>query len=358
MCPHVANHGMGQPISKMGSTNTWFATHQFLGEMIFHAKMENHPCRTLDPSEANLFYLPFYGGLHVSSNFREPNLKERDALALNLVDYIQEQPWWKRRNGKDHFIALGRTAWDFMRSENGPDFGFNCLLNLPAVNNMTVLTVERNPWKGSNQFGIPYPSYFHPYTWKEMVTWQNKMKKSERPHLFSFIGGPRKGLEKAAIRDEFIKQCSESTRCKLLKCEANGLSKCHEPSEVLRVMSESRFCLQAPGDSFTRRSTFDSITAGCIPVFFSEHTAYSQYKWFLPEDVSTYSVYIDEKSEASKRIEEELLKISEEKVKKMREKVISLIPRLTYSHPNATDVGFFDAVDVTLSALTKHVHSI
>ncbi|KAM1068325.1 hypothetical protein ACFX2B_000308 [Malus domestica] len=357
MCPHVANRGLGQPHPQLGSAASWFATHQFIAEMIFHARVENHPCRTLDPGRATLFYVPFYGGLHASSNFKEANLTARDELTVDLVDYVQSQPWWKRHNGRDHFIALGRTAWDFMRAADGPDFGANSLLNLPAVKNMSVLTVERHPWQGSNQHGLPYPSYFHPSTWQEMVAWQNKVREMERAHLFSFIGGPRKGLEKAAVRNEFIRQCGESTRCMLLKC-GSGASKCHEPSEVLKVMSESQFCLQAPGDSFTRRSTFDSVLAGCIPVFSSPHTAYTQYKWFLPGDVSTYSVYIEEKSDASKRIEEELLKIPSEKVTAMREKLIELIPSLTYAHPNATNLGFGDAVDVALASLAKHIQTV
>ncbi|XP_062099083.1 probable xyloglucan galactosyltransferase GT17 [Humulus lupulus] len=358
MCPHVANRGLGQPISPLGSSTapsltrpSWYATHQFITEMIFHARVENHACRTWDPERATLFYIPFYGGLDASSKFREANLTERDALSVRLVDFVQQQPWWKRNQGKDHFLVLGRTAWDFMRTGQGVDFGANCLLNLPAVKNMSVLTVERQPWQGSNQHGIPYPSYFHPSTWQEVRTWQVKVRNSKRPHLFSFIGGPRKGLEKAAIRDELITQCSLSTRCELLKCG----SKCHEPSHVIGVMSRSVFCLQAPGDSFTRRSTFDSVLAGCIPVFFSQHTAYSQYRWFLPEDISEYSVFFDEKSEASRRIEEELAKIPDERVEQMREKVTALIPRLTYTHPNATGVGFEDAVDVALAALANHV---
>lgn len=363
MCPHVANRGLGQPISVMGlpaaeptAMPSWFATHQFIAEMIFHARVENHPCRTRDPRRASLFYVPFYGGLHASSKFREPNLTARDVLAVRLADFLESQPFWERNQGKDHFIALGRTAWDFMRSDNGPDFGANCLLNLPAVMNMSVMTVERNPWNGANQHGIPYPSYFHPSTWQQMSTWQDEVKRASRPNLFSFIGGPRKGLEKAAIREELIKQCAGSDRCELLQCEP-GQYKCHEPVEVLRVMRRSEFCLQAPGDSFTRRSTFDSVLAGCVPVFFSRHTAYTQYKWFLPEDAREYSVYIDEKSEESGRIEEVLGRIPRERVERMREKVVELIPTLTYAHPNATaaDLGFHDAVDVALASLADHV---
>lgn len=189
-----------------------------------------------------------------------------------------------------------------------------------------------------------------------MLTWQNKVRGSERPFLFSFVGGKRKGLEKAKIRDELVKQCGESTRCELVQCGSGG-SKCHEPMAVLGVMMRSRFCLQAPGDSFTRRSTFDSVLAGCIPVFFSQHTAYTQYAWYFPEERSSYSVYIDEKEAVGeKRIEEVLMGISSEEVKRMREVVIGLIPRVTYAHPNASsDVGFKDAVDVALERLSQLV---
>ncbi|GAV90472.1 Exostosin domain-containing protein [Cephalotus follicularis] len=359
MCPHVENHGLGRPLITSSFSTNWFATHQFIAEMIFHARMENHPCRTWDPNHANLFYVPFYGGLHASSKFRESNHTARDELAVSLVGYLQRQHWWQRHRGKDHFLVLGRTSWDFMRTTNtGYDFGANCLLMLPTVQNMSVLTVERHPWNGSNQHGIPYPSYFHPSTSDQIVAWQNKMRQSERPYLFSFIGAPRRGVDKAAIRDELIKQCGDSIKCMLLKCE-NGASKCHEPLEVLKVMTESQFCLQAPGDSFTRRSTFDSILSGCIPVFFSPHTAYTQYGWFLPANPNDYSVYIFDNNgnTSSINIEKRLSGISTKRVQQMRSAVIDLIPKLTYAHPNATHLGFQDAVDVSIAALVKHVNS-
>ncbi|KAF5735656.1 Exostosin family protein [Tripterygium wilfordii] len=356
MCPHVANSGLGQPLQDMddgSTTGSWFATNQFMAEMLFHARALNHPCRTRDPARANLFYVPFYGGLHMSSKVREPNHALRDDLAVRLVDYLQSQTWWHRNHGRDHFITLGRTAWDFRRGEGGPDFGANSLINLPTVQNMSVLTVERQPWQGHNQYGIPYPSYFHPMTSLAVLTWQEKVGHSHRPHLFSFIGGPRKGVEKAAaIRDELINQCSQSRKCKLLKCDNEGRNDCHDPKRVLDIMVESEFCLQAPGDSFTRRSTFDAVLAGCVPVFFSPHTAYTQYKWYFPEEYGEYSVFIDvEKGNVS--VEVELMKIGKERVEEMRKRVIDLIPRVSYLHSNASDVGFEDAVDVALEGLSN-----
>ncbi|XP_068666057.1 probable xyloglucan galactosyltransferase GT17 [Aristolochia californica] len=353
MCPHVANRGLGQPLPSFGSPS-WYATHQFIGEMIFHARAENHPCRTKDPSKATLFYVPFYGGLYASSKFREPDRGERDRLAVDLDEYLGRQSTWHKFNGGDHFLALGRTAWDFMRDDDGFDFGANRLLKLPHVLNMSVLTVERHPWQGVNQHGIPYTSYFHPSTTEEMVAWQDGMRRAHRPYLFSFVGAPRTGVEKAAVRDEILRQCEASPRCHMVKC-GRGASACHEPSEVLKVMTRSIFCMQPAGDSFTRRSVFDSVLAGCIPVFFSPHTAYTQYQWFFPAKPTAYSVYIPE--DKVNRMEEELIKIPSYKVESMRKTLINLIPSITYTHPNATEIEFKDAVDVALEQLVKHVRS-
>ncbi|KAL3752631.1 hypothetical protein ACJRO7_000094 [Eucalyptus globulus] len=365
MCPYVSNRGLGRPIppvSGVGGGGSWFATHQFIAEMIFHARLENHPCRVSDPARANLFYVPFYAGLYASSMFRELSLPARDALAVDLAEHVQSLPAWRRRGGRDHFLVLGRTAWDFLRLSNqGPDFGANSLLDLPAVRNMSVLTVERQPWTGSNQHGIPYPSYFHPSTSAEMQAWRQHVTDSDRPHLFSFIGGPRKGPGKAAIREDLIRQCGESARCELVVCQPSSPAACHEPARVLGVMAASRFCLQAPGDSFTRRSAFDAVLAGCVPVFFSPHTAYTQYRWYLPAgDPGEYSVLIDVGEGATRlgvEIEEVLAAIPAEKAAAMRRRVIGMIPEITYAHPNATELGFRDAVDVALDALLEHVEN-
>ncbi|MCD9641025.1 hypothetical protein HAX54_026838 [Datura stramonium] len=319
MCPHITNNGLGKTLPEMGSS--WFTTHQLIAELIIHARIQNHPCRTEDADKSTLLYVPFYGGLHVSSKFREPNYTVRDALAVELVEYIQESKWWKKNSGRDHFMAFGRTVWDFTRSDEVADFGANKLLNMSPVQNMSVLLVERHPWEGHNQYGIPYPSYFHPSTSSEMVEWQNKMSYMDRIHLFSFVGAPRTGKKKVITRDRVIKQCEKSS------------------------------------DSYTRRSTFDSMLAGCIPVFFSNHTAYSQYQWFLPSDPTTYSVYIDIERNHTISIEEELLKIPKEEVERKRRTVIQLIPKLTYAHPNSTSYGFRDAVDIALKALSDHVSS-
>lgn len=109
MCPHVAHRGLGRPVDPVLGPGHWHATHQFIGEMIFHARLERHPCRTTDPATARIFYVPFYGGLHASSKFGEQDLRLRDQLAVELAEHLQGLPWWGRHGGRDHFLALGKS---------------------------------------------------------------------------------------------------------------------------------------------------------------------------------------------------------------------------------------------------------
>ncbi|KAJ3670904.1 hypothetical protein LUZ60_008330 [Juncus effusus] len=352
-CPHVINQGLGQPLTgSLGSS--WFATNEFLSDLLFHARVKNHPCRTNDINSAKLFYIPFYAGLYTSFAFRESNHTLRDQLGVDLVKYLSNIPTFLKRNGRDHFLVTGRTSWDLMRMSdpNIADFGANRLLYLPELADVAMLTVERHPWVGKNHFGVPYPSYFHPKTSVEIAKWQSEVLKSKRPYLYAFIGGARIASDKAAIRADIMRQCESSDKCAQITCET-GNAACFDPAKVLLTLRGARFCLQPPGLSFTRRSLFDSILAGCIPVFFSEHTAYTQYNWYLPKNVKTWSVMLEQ--DKKELIEEELGKIPDDEVKRMRDMIVRIIPRVTYAHPDGIGSGFKDVVDVALEELTKRV---
>ncbi|VAH71157.1 unnamed protein product [Triticum turgidum subsp. durum] len=111
------------------------------------------------------------------------------------------------------------------------------------------------------------------------------------------------------------------------------------------------------GDGYTRKSTFDTILAGCIPVFFHPVSAYLQYIWHLPRDHRSYSVFIPHGDvvERNASIEEVLSRIPPAKVARMRERVIRLIPTVLYRDPAAKGVTFKDAFDVALERVIDRV---
>ncbi|ESQ51787.1 hypothetical protein EUTSA_v10016613mg [Eutrema salsugineum] len=365
MCKYLDNFGFGPLIGDGVSTDSqyyspsWYATNQFMLEVIFHEKMKRYECLTLNSSLASAIYVPYYAGLDFRRNLRRRNVAARDAAGKELVKWLKKQPQWTGMSGKDHFLVTGRISRDFQRnSDNKSGWGTNLML-LPESQNLSFLTIERNP-TSHNEFSIPYPTYFHPNSAVEILKWQNKIKLTNRTILFSFAGAQRPSRSKnGLVRTQVIQQCKTSSKtCRFLDCDVKS-SSCDDPISLMKLFESSVFCLQPPGDSLTRRSVFDSILAGCIPVFFNQGSAYKQYVWHIPSNNSDYSVYIPVKelrTGGKNKIQEILRRIPNEKVIGMRENVIRLVPKIMYTKPNRHKPDgetLEDAFDVAVKEVVK-----
>ncbi|OVA16521.1 Exostosin-like [Macleaya cordata] len=361
MCPFMSNAGLGPRIGNsqgVFSTKGWFATNQFTLEIIFHNRMKQYKCLTNNSSLASAIYVPFYAGLDIVRYLWGYNISTRDATSLDLVKWLKARPEWKVLGGRDHFLVAGRITWDFRRlTDKDSDWG-NKLMTLPETKNMSMLVIEASPWH-RNDFGVPYPTYFHPSSDNEVYQWQNRMRRQKKRYLFSFAGAPRPNMT-GSIRSQIIEQCLASKRkCKLLDCN-KGTKTCHRPSNVMKMFQSSVFCLEPPGDSYTRRSAFDSILAGCIPVFFHPGSAYVQYTWFLPRDYKKYSVLIPENDvrDGKVNIESILQRIPKEQVRAMREEVIKLIPKVIYADPRSRLESIEDAFDIAVKGVIERVNKV
>jgi hypothetical protein len=332
MCAALTNAGLGPAMrdaEEYFTPSGWYETNQFALEVIFHNRMKQYDCVTSDATKATAIYVPFYAGLEASRTLWKSNLTLRDEAPLKFNEWLHRQPEWKAHGGHDHFMIGGRITWDFRRK--GPTWG-NVLLNLPVMQNMTTLVIEASTWD-TNDVGIPYPSYFHPSSDGEIHQWQSKVRSFARPVLFSFAGGARNAMPRL-IRGQIIDQCRRSPLCKLLNCDGGA---CQSPQQVMKLFEQSIFCLQPQGDSATRRSIFDSMLAGCIPVFFHVDS-YFGYNWHFPQNQSDYSVFISEDHIRSGilSIESVLRHISANQIRKMRETIIRLIPNFVYADPRGS----------------------
>ncbi|KAK1299167.1 hypothetical protein QJS10_CPB14g01581 [Acorus calamus] len=364
MCTYTSNAGLGpRVVSNPGrvfpDTSCWHETNQFTLELIFYNRMKKYPCLTEDSSRAAAVYVPYFPGLDVARYLWGHNNSARDAMALDLVRWLRARPEWGVMGGRDHFMVGGRITWDFRRmSEEENDWG-NKLLMLPEVKNMSTLVIEASPYD-SIDIAIPYPTYFHPSRKEQVLKWQQKLRTQKRPYLFSFVGAPRPNIG-TSIRDLIIHQCKRSKRCALLQCDKSSNKKknndCHSAGRVMKLFSRSVFCLQPQGDSYTRRSTFDAILGGCIPVFFHPGSAYVQYEWHLPREYGEYSVFVGEEEVRTGKgdiLEKRLVGIGKERVREMRERVIGLVPKLVYGDPRGW-TGEGDAFDVAVEGVIERV---
>jgi hypothetical protein len=68
------------------------------------------------------------------------------------------------------------------------------------------------------------------------------------------------------------------------------LSQVVNASSQMLLFQRAQYCPAPPGDSITRKSLFDSLVAGCVPVLFAK-ASLGQYLWFFTaEEVRTIRV--------------------------------------------------------------------
>uniref|UniRef100_A0ACD5UGP0 Uncharacterized protein n=1 Tax=Avena sativa TaxID=4498 RepID=A0ACD5UGP0_AVESA len=367
MCEQVSNAGLGEPLAATGpdpdggeaaaaltGATGWYATQQFALDAIFHGRMRRYRCLTNDSSAASAVFVPFYAGFEFMLHNWGYDNETRDAASRDLARWLTRSPEWRRAAGRDHFLVAGRTAWDFQRDYIQSAQWGNRLMELDAARNMTVLVVESS--MRGNDMAVPYPTYFHPRTDAQVRDWQKRIRSASRPWLMSFVGAPRPDAPRN-IRSEVIAQCNGSPKCQQLRC-ANGATQCHAPADIIRLFRRSVFCLQPPGDSYTRRSAFDAMLAGCVPVFFHPSSAYLQYVWHLPKDHARYSVFIPEDQVRAAAgnvsfIEETLSRIPPATVREMQAEVVRLVPGLVYADPRHTLDTVKDAFDLAVQGVLR-----
>ncbi|KAH0925556.1 hypothetical protein HID58_017812 [Brassica napus] len=366
MCPFMVNSGLGPQVLEHANktsqvlttkTGSWYSTNQFLLSVIFRERMKHYECLTNDSSLASAIYIPYYPGFDVSRHLWGYNTTVRDALATKLSRWLRERPEWNKMYGRDHFFVAGRIGWDFRRCSEDSEWGSN-LMCLPEFSNTTMLSIETTAW--TNEFAVPYPTYFHPKSLTEVRIWQRKVKSVKRRHLFCFVGAPRPTLD-GSIRGVIINQCLASHgKCKFLNCNEPG-NDCDNPVKIMDVFQRSVFCLQPSGDSYTRRSIFDSILAGCIPVFFHPGSGYKQYMWYFPKDYTKYSVYIPDNGmkNGTVSLRDLLGGIDKESILRMRNEVVKIIPKIIYTKPGLVGPKKIeDAFDIAVDRVIQRVATV
>ncbi|KAI5064526.1 hypothetical protein GOP47_0021196 [Adiantum capillus-veneris] len=351
MCDTLLNNGLGPSLgdaSPLGQVGSWFRSDQFTAEIVFHKRMLQHPCLTDKQEQANSFYVPYYVGLDVGRYLFEGfSAEERDRVSNHVLEWLVQQPGYKRNGGWGHFLMVGRITWDFRRSKV-EDWGSGFFYH-PSMQNVTRLLIEKNPWDYM-EMAVPYPTNFHPQSDGDLVAWQNHIRGLQRTSLFAFAGAPRRMFPND-FRGILLDQCQEAQSCRALDCSNRT---CENNQRTLELFMDSKFCLQPRGDSFTRRSTFDCLLAGSIPVFFWHRTAYMQYKWHLPENGRSYSVFISKEAMRNgTRIEDVLKSYVPEKVREMQEVVIGLIPKIVYALSGTAMEKNMDAFDVAIGGVMK-----
>ncbi|KAL8103243.1 hypothetical protein AgCh_027695 [Apium graveolens] len=342
-------------------------------ELIFHRRLLEYQCLTTDPTIATAVFLPYYAGIDSLKYLygTEQNSSFQHGLDLyHYIRHVDSPEIWERRHGHDHFLVMARPAWDFCQPlSNDPPIWGTSFLELPEFYNVTALTYESRAYP-YQEMAIPYPTSFHPPKLALFDSWISRVRRSRRNTFMLFAGGG--GLStNPNVRRSIWLECANitltnrthdgySSLCEFVDC-SNGICE-HDPIRFMKPMLQASFCLQPPSDTPTRRSTFDSIVAGCIPVFFEEMSAKAQYGWHLPEDkYEEFSVFIPKDDVVFKglKILDVLTSIPRAQVRRMRKKVLEMLPRVIYRR-HGSSLGMRDkkdALDIAIEGTLQRIQS-
>ncbi|CAH1777201.1 unnamed protein product [Owenia fusiformis] len=316
-CHYDENLGYGRANGELARGVKTFRQCQHGIEVIFHNKLLKSPFRTENPDDADLFFVPYYASLIC---FCQENVKHSDTAIWKVLKvskpYIQKKP---------HFFAIGVPQGDLF---SNPKWTPHChfLRNRPHLDFVKYAHIESSPLL-KDGVDIPRESYIHFDTPDVELPRINK-------DILVFMAGKTlgKSLRKILIRQLTDKRANNSRKNGTYFDMTRGKKSCSDSASkdmfkcLLKTAQRSIFCLQPPGDTPTRKSFYDMLLTGCIPVIFTPHPSYfypfqNLIKYNYPFNYDKFTIFIKEKriTKRGENIIDILSKIPKHKIRSMQE---------------------------------------
>ena len=328
---------------------------------IYYQRALNYRCRTDDPSLAAIFFVPVFNtemAPHPSSFCAE---KPRGAAEHHVVFYerlrAQTGDAFTRRGGADHFFVNPRPGAGYFESHPV------CELNLldARLGASQLLSIEQRPSREARDktftyfadpkfVSVPYPSWVRLPTVRSAMSEQHAPWRSHhhRPLRVAAVFGLTVGSPTASeLRKRLLTYCVEWNAKSESSCKSvgpRGLLPSGRPippeqhplgsfnSIAAATYWNATFCLMPGGDSVTRKATMDALLLGCIPVLFHKGQV-SQWYWHWGDWVKNGTYFIDVNDVLMNRTDpiEELVSLSQARVKSMRQSLAANAHRMHYA---------------------------
>lgn len=256
---------------------------QWQSEYYLHQSLKSHPCRTKDPENAQIFFIPLYG-----SGMGGGRVKDRMNVKEKLFSWLKSQKsnsgvsYFDRNVGKDHVITLGASR-SWCKPNNPHQRTSKCLGFTQQElfdSNLIKVSVEYTGLrtdhflradfeeKLSRIVIIPYlhfdvkSAFGHTFFQKDDAPYTTTA--GRRRILLAFSGNllPKKAPFRAIFKDF----CDLSEECVFQNKENSR--QVLKTGESSTLYSNSQFCAILGGDTRASKRLFDAIDSLCIPVIF------------------------------------------------------------------------------------------
>ncbi|KAH6774895.1 Exostosin family protein [Perilla frutescens var. hirtella] len=282
-------------------------------------RIDSPVTRVMDPEQADLFYVPFFSSLSLVANPIRSNVSPDRTVVYSdeqtqesLMDWLEEQVYWKRNNGWDHVIICQDPNALYKvidRVKNGvllvSDFGRLARTQASLVKDVIM-----------------------PYSHR-INTYKGDAGLENRNSLLFFMGN-RYRKEGGKIRD-LLFQLLENEEDVIIK---HGAQSRESRRAATQGMHTSKFCLHPAGDTPSACRLFDAIVSLCVPVIVSDYIE-------LPfEDVIDYrkiAIFVDSNTAVKPgNLVRLLRKVSPQKILEFQNELLKVKRYFEYGDPNGT----------------------
>ncbi|RZC90995.1 hypothetical protein C5167_028832 [Papaver somniferum] len=247
-------------------TNRRCSNHLFASEVAIHKALLNSDVRTLNPFEADFFFVPVYVSCNFNTSNGFPSLGHARPLIKSAIQFVSESaPFWNRSQGEDHvFVASHDYGACFHPMEDiAIEDGIPSFLKKSII--LQTFGVRfRHPCQEVENIVIP------PYVSPHKIHSTLKHATNGKRDIFAFFRGKMElhpkningRIYSKGIRTKIWKKFSRNRKFYLKRRRYDGYQ-----SEIVR----SVFCLCPLGWAPWSPRLVESVALGCIPVIIADN---------------------------------------------------------------------------------------
>jgi hypothetical protein len=259
---------------------------------VMYEKMRSHPCRTLDPAEAELFVVLFdaFGSL-MAGSCEGTSHAQRMTRAFEL---LQRSAWFQRHKGRDHFWPV--LSW-MLAYEPNSLFGIQHLLDQGQVSNMIFgrlarmrsatypASLTKDPLLTAEwQFLGRHPNIYGDGSGRVFDKWRGRAllvpiltslptqstfdQWLQRRFLFYFRGQGPHDCYAPAQRNYLLKISGLVANYTTIPSTITRNTVAHDV--LVKELQSHRFCLVVRGDDMQTSRFMDGLAHNCMPILLSD----------------------------------------------------------------------------------------
>ena len=314
---------------EMLKKNKRCVTDQYGTEIRIHANIMQSKMYTLDPLEAEFFYVPVYGECKLFENIAtlgaKKGLQETNAWWLEAMKLVTDQyPFWNRTQGRDHVFTFAGARGPHIFKDWKRHIKKSIFLTPEGDRS---LSEQFNTWKDIVIPGLEPEKAF----WSGSL---RKQKEVKRAKTFAYFRG--------TIANKLGKQYSKGIRIKMKEAFKDikdvVFTEQHSSCDKTCYREEMRastFCHCPRGWSPWTLRAYQALMVGCIPVIIADEIEFPYENSF---DWRQVSIKIPEKRHLETI--DILRSVPDDVVERKRKAMAKFWPSVAWKKPAADDDAF------------------